>query len=125
MFAGATAFDLLVLVLVVGLISAVMGWVGGAGARLSFSARCERLEAQLLQLLNRSKGQSGQARTQEARNLRTNAEEEARILYEQLRNKPGGPTGGLDWRKLSPEEQEVYFQKVATARGLTFKVVPK
>lgn len=84
MFAGVTAFDLLAAVLVVGSIAALCGWAGGAGARLLFSMRLDRVEGVVMQVLNRAKGAAGQQRTQEHRARFSSAEKEAEELARQL-----------------------------------------
>jgi len=121
--AQLTPFELLTALLVIGLVSALCGWAGGAGALFRFSARVQAVESIGLQLVNRAKGQAGQVQTQATRNRKLNADEEAEILRQQLlaRGRPGVP-GAQDWRALSPEQQEVYFDDLAEKRGLKFKV---
>jgi len=98
--AQLTAFDVLALVLVVGSIAALCGYAGGAGARLLFAVRVDRVEGALFQLLNRSKGAAGQAATQVTKARISSAEKEAEVLAAQLAAKGGGQrNGGGPWWK--------------------------
>jgi hypothetical protein len=84
MLPSATAFDLFALMLAVGFVAALFGWAGGVGGRLSYSFRVERVERTLEQLLNRSKGQAGQAKTQQTRELQKSRMDEAQALAAEL-----------------------------------------
>jgi hypothetical protein len=108
MLPSATAFDLFVLSLAVGFIAALFGWAGGMGGRLSYSFRVERVERTLEQLLNRSKGQAGQAKTQETRVLQQSRMAEAQALIAQHMAKTG--------RKQELREEDLL--KIAAQRGL-------
>ncbi len=88
MLAQLTAFDLLAAVLVLGSISALCGYAGGAGARLLFAVRVDRVEGLLLQLLNRAKGAAGGAVAQVQRARLTSAEKEAEQLAAKLSQVP-------------------------------------
>jgi hypothetical protein len=65
------------------------------------------------------RGAAGQAQTQVTRARRANAEEEAELLREQLQR--NGPKAVPDWRSMTDEQQAIYFDRVAAARGLKFK----
>lgn len=95
MLASLTAFDVLAFVLVFGLIGALAGWAGGTGARLTYSARLDRVEGLLLQVLNRAKGQAGGAVTQQARRRMGTREDEAEELAAALAGKKR-PRGLVD-----------------------------
>lgn len=90
MLAHLTAFDLLALVLVVGSIAALCGYAGGAGARLSFAVRVDRVEGAVMQLLNRAKGANGGAVAQVQKQRVTSAEKEAEALAAKLVAAGGG-----------------------------------
>jgi len=89
MLASLTAFDVLAFVLVFGIIGALTGWAGGTGARLTYSARLDRVESLLLQVLNRAKGQQGGEVTQQARRRLSSRDEEAEQLAAALASKRG------------------------------------
>ena len=108
MFAGATAFELLVLLLVVGCVAAICGYAGGVGARLTFAMRLDRAESYLLQLLNRSKGAAGQAVVAARREATSKADREAEALAAQLRS--------VGNARVPRTEGE--WEQVARARGL-------
>jgi hypothetical protein len=108
MFASASAFDVLVALLVCGFISALFGWAGGVGARLTFSWRLDRIEAIAASILNRSKGQAGQAKTAETRQATKSAMAEAEALAAQLRSTP--------FRR--PPQNEAELTQLALKRGL-------
>lgn len=88
MLAQLTAVDVLVLVLVVGSISALFGWAGGAGARLLFAIRLDRIEGAVMTILNRAKGAAGGATAQLQKARLTSAEKEAEELAAKLRAAP-------------------------------------
>ncbi len=111
MLPGATAFDLFALSLVVGFIAALFGWAGGVGGRLSYSFRVERVERTLEQLLNRSKGQAGQAKTAETRALQGSRMAEAEALAAKLRT---SNVRSVPNRDLTEGE----MLRIATERGL-------
>ena len=117
MFAQATAFDMLVLVLVLGSIAALAGWAGGLGARLQFAVRTDRVEAALMQLLNRAKGAAGGAVAQQQKVRATSADKEAEQLAAQLAAKraPGRP------RILTDEDALDALEAEAKRRGLVAK----
>lgn len=114
MWAQMTAFELFLLVLSVGLVGGITGWVGGMGARLSYAARVDRLEGTLLQVLNRAKGQAGQAQTQITRNMRGTVMQEAEVL--RLKLLQGRAQQVPNFR--SPEEEQAHWMAVAKSRGL-------
>lgn len=86
--ASVTAFELLALVLVVGSIAALFGWAGGAGARLLFAMRLDRVEGVVMQLLNRLKGAKGGEQAQVHRERLSSAEKEAEALAARLMQQP-------------------------------------
>lgn len=122
MLAQLSAFDVLVGVLVIGFISALFGWAGGAGARLVFSLRLDKVEAVTMTILNRSKGAIGGERAQQHRNRVTSAEKEAEELAKRLaaqaprRGRFGRPLPPVDQAELeSLQEIEAAQQKARAA----------
>jgi len=86
--AQLTAFDVLALVLVVGSIAALCGYAGGAGARLLFAVRVDRVEGALFQLLNRAKGAAGGQAAQVQKQRQSSAEKQAEDLAARLMQQP-------------------------------------
>lgn len=120
MLAQLSAFEVLALVLVMGSLGALAGWAGGAGARLSFSARLDRVEGLLMQVLNRAKGANGQAVAAVQRARASSAEREAEELAAKLaasgRRSPR-PRGPLSEQEAE-EAQLAHLERVARQRGL-------
>jgi hypothetical protein len=116
MLAGVTAFELLVLVLVLGFIGALSGWAGGLGARLGFSARVDRVEGILLQLLNRAKGAAGGEVARQTRELQTSRMKEAEQLAAKLAQVP--KRRNLFGRSLSPLDaaEEQSYAEIEAAK---------
>ncbi len=81
MLASMTAFEVLVLCLVVCSLGAIAGAAGGLGVRLQLTARLDRTEGLLMQILNRSKGQAGAQKMQAQRGLMARAEDQAAQLW--------------------------------------------
>lgn len=88
MLASLTAFDVLAGVLVVGLIAALAGYAGGAGALLRTTMHLNRVEGAVLAYVNRVKGGNGGAQAQAQRQRVSNAEREAEALAQQLAQRP-------------------------------------
>lgn len=130
MLAQLSAFDVLAFVLVFGLLGALAGWAGGTGARLTYSARLDRVEGLLLQVLNRAKGQAGGETTQQQKRRLSSREQEAEELAEQLRarHRPRGG-GGPDIRSIANVDPDgplaeaalEALEKEADRRGLRTK----
>jgi hypothetical protein len=116
MLAQLSAWELLNVVLVVGFVAALCGWAGGAGARLTYSARLDRIESTLIQVLNRAKGAAGQAQTQVTRERTSAAAREAEILATRLR--------AQNIRTVKPVDQwtEHDLEAEARRRGLVSKI---
>lgn len=99
MLAHLGAFEVLLLVLVVGFISALFGVAGGVGASWALHARMHLLEDRvggLMTLTNRFKGIGGQAVLQEQKGRLSKREQEAEALAAQLLQQPRARArGGL------------------------------
>ncbi len=121
MLAQLTAFDVLVLVLVLGSVAAICGWAGGAGARLSFSMRLRTVEGYLLQLINRSKGAAGQAKLQEQRQRETSVQGQAEQLAAKLRGVRLAPP--VNWDSIPEDDPRALaeLERRARASGLVGK----
>lgn len=125
MLAQLTAFDVLALVLVVGSIAALCGYAGGAGARLLFAVRVDRVEGALFQLLNRAKGAAGGQAAQIQKQRQSSAEKQAEDLAARLmqtpaldaRRRPRGPRW-LTGPSASPADQveEQAFAEIESAQ---------
>src|SRR5207237_1964879 len=87
MLATLTAFEILVVVLCGGLIAALFGYAGGAGARIRDRMRLTELEdafAGLGTVVNRYRGAQGQAVKQENARKLSKVEAEAEELARKL-----------------------------------------
>ncbi len=123
MLSELSAFDVLELALVVGLVAALFGWAGGAGGRLVFSLRLDRIEGVVMTILNRAKGVAGQAKTQVQRDRFSSAEKEAEALAAKLR---AAPRAGIFARKMSPIDaaEEQSFREIEAAKDAQRKGGP-
>ena len=118
MIASLSAFDVLVLLVVLGVVSAMAGWAGGWGARLQFAVRVDRVEGALMQLLNRSKGAAGGAVMQVQKARATSAEKEAEQLAAALAAKARAVAKP---RMLTDEDALDALEAEAQRRGLVAK----
>src|SRR5882762_8365970 len=84
LLAQLSAFDVLAFLLVFGFIGALSGYAGGAGARLLYTVRLDRIESVVLQIINRAKGASGGQAVARRIERTTSAEKEAEALAAQL-----------------------------------------
>src|SRR5260370_20900309 len=112
MLAQVTAFELLVLMLVVAVVVVLVGWAGGKGVALSPHFRLSRLEGVVERWVNTAKGQAGQAKTAETRSLQQQRMAEAEALINARRK----VQPGIFPRDRDPTEAEMLA--VAAKRGL-------
>jgi len=89
LLAQLSAFDVLAFLLVFGLIGAISGYAGGAGARLLYTVRLDRIESVVLQLINRAKGSVGGQAVARRLERTSSAEKEAELLAAQLQASRG------------------------------------
>lgn len=89
MLAQLSAFDVLAFLLVFGCIGAISGYAGGAGARLLYTLRLDKIETVVLTLLNRAKGTVGGQAVQRRIERTSSAEKEAEQLAAQLQASRG------------------------------------
>ena len=118
MLASLSAFDVLVMLVVLGVVSAMAGWAGGWGARLQFAVRVDRVEGALMQLLNRSKGAAGGAVMQVQKARATSAEKEAEQLATALAAKARAVAKP---RMLTDEDALEALEAEAQRRGFVAK----
>lgn len=93
MLAQLSAFDVLAFLLVFGLIGAISGYAGGAGARLLYTFRLDRIENVVLTILNRAKGSAGGQAVARRIERTSSAEKEAELLAAQLQASRGRRRG--------------------------------
>jgi len=89
LLAQLSAFDVLAFLLVFGFIGALFGYAGGAGARLLYTVRLDRIESVVFQIINRAKGASGGQAVARRIERTTSAEREAEALAAQLQASRG------------------------------------
>lgn len=89
MLAQLSAFDVLAFLLVFGFIGALSGYAGGAGARLLYTVRLDRIESVVLSILNRAKGSAGGQAIARRIERTSSAEKEAEALAAQLQASRG------------------------------------